>query len=278
MILVSGATGNVGGQVVRGLAAAGRPVRALTRDPARARFPDGVEVVAGDLSRPGSLGAALAGVEALFLIKSGNEAEVAAAAKRAGVRRIVLLSALAAQTRLDSAIGRDHLVAEHTVQSAGLDWTLLRPGQFASNTLRWAPQVRAGDTVRAPFGDVALPTIHPADIAAVAAAALTTTDHCGQTYGLSGPAAVTPREQLRAIGAALGRDLDFQEIPAEQARARMLEHAPPVVVDAALALIGSPTAEEVAVLPAVERVTGAPARTFAQWARDNAAAFRAAEA
>jgi uncharacterized protein YbjT (DUF2867 family) len=274
MILVSGATGNVGGELVRQLVGAGVPVRALTRDASRASFPEGVEVAEGDLSRPETLPAAFKAVDALFLIQCGTEEEVLRIAKEAGVRRVVLLSALASQTRPASAIGHDHLQAEHAVRDSGLSWTSVRPGQFASNALNWAGQIRAAGAVRAPFAQVGLPAIHPADIAAVARVALTADGHDGKVYPLTGPAVVTPPEQVRAIGDALGRELVYQEVTAEQARERMIQHSPVEIVDSALALIGSPTPEEQQVLSTVEDVTGAPARSFAQWARDNVAAFR----
>jgi uncharacterized protein YbjT (DUF2867 family) len=195
-------------------------------------------------------------------------------AGEAGVRRVVLLSALAAQTRADGAIGRGHVEAEQAVRESGLDWTVLRPGQFASNALRWAGQIREQGVVRAPFATVGLPAIDPADIAAVAKVALTEGGHGGQTYTLTGPEQVTPPNQVRAIGAALGRELAFVEITAEQAREQMSRHTPSEIVDAALALVGSPTPEELRVLPTVEEITGQPARSFEQWARENVAAFR----
>jgi uncharacterized protein YbjT (DUF2867 family) len=274
MILVSGATGNVGGELLRQLLSEGVDVRALTRNPARAALPADVEVAEGDFSVPQSLGKALSGVEALFLMMSGNEAAVAREAARAGVRRIVLLSTTAVQTRPDSLIGSVHRQAELAVEESGLEWTFLRPGQFASNTRAWSSQIAAGDVVRTPYPKVALPAIHPGDIAAVARVALTRDGHAGAAYELTGPEAVTPVEQVAAIGQAIGRELRHEEITAEQARQQMLAYMPAEIVAASLEFLGSPTESETRALPTVEKVTGEPARSFAQWARDNAHLFR----
>lgn len=274
MILVAGATGNVGGELLRRLHAQGAAVRALTRNPGRAALPAGVDVAEGDFARPESLAKAFAGVDALFLMMSGNEAAVVAEAARAGVRRIVLLSSMAAETRPDSMIGRVHLDAERAIEASDAEWTFLRPGQFASNTRAWAAQIAAGDVVRTPFAQVGLPSIHPGDIAAVAATALTEEGHAGEVYSLSGPRPVTPVEQVAAIGEAIGRRLRHEEITAERAAEEMSAFMPPEIVAATLGFLGAPTVAETQVLPTVEKVTGRPARTFAQWARDNADGFR----
>lgn len=277
MILVSGATGNVGGSLTRQLADTGHPVRGLTRDTARARLPYGVEVAEGDLTRPGSLTDALVGADALFLLSTGQgtEAGVLEAARHAGAGHVAMMSTQAAATHPGTPIGRGSLHAEEAVHASGLPWTVLRPGQFASNTLWWTGQIRDGGTVRAPFADVGLPAIHPGDIAAVARAALTGDGHKGQTYHLTGPEPVTPPEQVRAIGAAIGRDLAFEEISAEQARENMARTMPPAIVDAVLDATGRAVTEASRTpLPTVGEVTGSPARTFQEWAHDNAAAFR----
>ncbi|MFE6270217.1 SDR family oxidoreductase [Streptomyces goshikiensis] len=274
MILISGATGNVGGELLRQLHAEGEAVRALTRDPARAKLPADVEVVKGDLGAPGSLTKALAGARALFLMMSGNEAAVLAEAARAGVRRVVLLSSVAVETRPESLIGRVHRDAERAVEESGLEWTILRPGQFASNTRSWGAQLAAGDVVRTPFARVGLPAIHTGDIAAVARVALTREGHAGAVHSLTGPQAITPVEQVAAIGRVTGRALRHEEITPERAKEAMSAHMPADIVEATLEFLGSPTVAETQPLPTVETVTGKPARTFEEWARDNAEAFR----
>lgn len=274
MILVAGATGNVGGALLRQLRAEGRPVRALTRDAARAALPDDVEVAEGDFGNPESLTKAFSHVDAVFLMMSGNEAAVLAEAADAGVRHVVLLSSMAVHTRPESMVARVHQRAEDACAASGLEWTFLRPGQFASNTRAWKSQLDAGDVVRTPFADVALAAIDPGDIAAAARIALTQDGHVGAAYSLTGPQRITPVEQVAAVGAAIGRELRHEEISAEQAAEEMSAHMPAEIVAASLEFLGSPTPEETKVLPTVEAVTGRPARTFAEWAREHADLFR----
>jgi uncharacterized protein YbjT (DUF2867 family) len=193
----------------------------------------------------------------------------------AGVRRLVLLSSLGAATRSGSVSHGPLAQLEKLVQGSGLDWTVLRPGDFASNAFAWAPSVRAERTVHAPFGDVALPAVDPSDIAEVAAAALVDDGHAGRTYALTGPAAVSPRERTQALAEALGVPLTFAELTREEARAGMLAYIPEHVVDGTLAILGEPLPEEQVASPDIETVLGRPARSFADWARRNAAAFAA---
>lgn len=274
MLLVTGATGQVGRHVVQGLVTAGHEVRVLSRNPETARFPADVEVLQGDLTRPESVGPALAGVDGLYLLVAGHEPEILDEARRAGVGRVVLLSALVVETRPANAIALQHQRAENAVRDAGIPWTFLRPGQFASNTLQWAPEIRARGVVRAPFAHVALPSIHPADIAEVAVAALTGDGHTHAVYPLSGPAPITPVEQAGMIGRALGREITFVELTQEEARQRMLEFLPAVIAEAVLDTIGNAVERDARVVPTVEKVTGHQPRTFEQWVRDNIDAFR----
>jgi uncharacterized protein YbjT (DUF2867 family) len=274
MILVTGATGNVGGALAAQLAETGRPFRALTRNPSNPHVPPGLPLVQGDLFDADSLGAALDGVDSIFLVRSGNEAAVLEAAKRAGVRKVVFLSSLAAQTRPASMIGGGHLQAEHAVVAAGLPWTILRPGLLASNTRLWAGPVRESGEVRAPYADVALPAIHPGDVASVGSVVLTEEGHDGQIYHLSGPEPISAAQRAEALAEALGRPLRFTGIGHEEGRRQLLQFMPEPIADETLALTGAPLPEELPVLPTVEKLTGRPGRTFLEWARENAAAFR----
>jgi uncharacterized protein YbjT (DUF2867 family) len=276
VILVTGATGNAGGAVVRALVGAGAPVRALVRDPAGARLPDDVEAVAGDLNRPDTIAPHLDGVTATFLL-SGYDGltETLRDMRRAGVKRVVLLSSSSAPSEdLTNAVARYHVLSECAVRDSGLAWTFLQPNSFMTNTLQWAPQVRAGDVIRAPFPDVRVATIDPDDIGAVAAAALISDAHAGRAYRLSGPESLLPADRVRILGDVLERDLPFEGQSDEEARAEMSQAMPAEYVDAFFRFFAAGEIDESQVLPTVQDVTGRPPRRFEQWARAHADAFR----
>lgn len=280
MIVVTGATGNIGRPLVAELARRGHDVTAVSRAGTAPLDDPRVRGERADLADPDSLRAAVAGAEAMFLLVPGSgehldTERIIATAADAGVRRLVLLSSLGAATRSGSVSHGPLAQLEKLVQGSGLDWTVLRPGDFASNAFAWAPSVRADRTVHAPFGDVALPAVDPSDIAEVAAAALVDDGHAGRTYALTGPAAVSPRERTRALAEALGVPLTFVELTRAEARAGMLAYIPEHVVDGTLAILGEPLPEEQVPSPDVETVLGRPARSFADWARRNVAAFAA---
>ncbi|WP_282702777.1 NAD(P)H-binding protein [Streptomyces sp. CC219B] len=280
MIVVTGATGKVGQPLVRALVEAGEDVTAVSRNvPARnvpARdLPPGVRHHRADLAEPEQLKPALDGADALFLLTSGefigSGGDLGPAldtARAAGVGRVVLLSSQGVGT------GHHPPVLEDAVRASGLDWTLLRPGGFHSNTLLWADTVRTRREVVAPFGDVALPTIDPADIAAAAAATLRGSGHTGRIYDLTGPAPITPRKQTAAIQQALGEPVRFMEQSRSEARAHMLAFMPEPVVESTLDMLGTPPPALRRVSPDTELLLGRPARPFAHWALTNAAAFR----
>ncbi len=280
MIVVTGATGNVGRPLVAALAAAGEHVTAVSRGVSAASVPDGVRFRRADLTDPEGLRPALEGAEALFLQNTGasvhllSPPDILAVAKEAGVGRVVLLSSQGVATRPESeshgVLGRSF---EDAVRQSGLDWTILRPGGFASNTYAWADSVRTRRTVAAPFGDVGLPVIDPADIGEVAAACLVGR-HAGQVYELTGPVRITPRRQAEAIGAALGEPIRFVEQTPDEARAQMLRFMPAPVAETTLAILGAPTPAEQRISPDVERVLGRAPRPFASWAARHVAAFR----
>lgn len=272
MILVTGATGNVGGALARDLAARGVPVRALVRDPARP-LPNGVTAALGDLNDPASLRDALTGVEALFLMPGYDDA-IPTEAARAGVGRIVLLSGGSAVGRnTNNAVSAYMINSENAVRGSGLPWTILRPVSFMTNTYDWLPQLNEGDVVRAPFADVAIATIDPADIAAVAAEALINDGHEGQSYALTGPEALRPADRVAVLAEVLERPLTFEAEPDEEARARMLAAMPQRYVDAFFSFFVDGTLDETTVQPTVAEVTGRPPRTFRQWTEEHADDF-----
>jgi uncharacterized protein YbjT (DUF2867 family) len=259
MIVVTGATGNVGRPLVEALTAAGEEVRAVSR---RGPAP-------GDLSDAASLRPAFEGASAVFLLLPPDfRGPLEPVLAQAAGARVVLLSSQGVGT------GRHPAVFEEAVRGSGLEWTVLRPGGFASNAFQWAESVRSTRTLAAPFGDVALPVIDPADIAAVAAAALVDSSHAGRTYELTGPALVSPRDQAAAIGEALGEPVRFIGQTREEAFSAMTGFMPPEVANATLDILGSPSPAEQRVSPDVTRILGRPPRTFADWATRNAAAFK----
>ncbi|MFG2840944.1 SDR family oxidoreductase [Streptomyces zaomyceticus] len=277
MILVTGATGNIGSALLKELQARGvGPLRGLTRDAARAVLPAGVETVEGDFAEPASLKPALAGVRSLFLVsRLGPDADLFEAARQAGVEHVVLVSSITVQTHPHLGPAGENLAVEQLLKASGMAWTILRPTQFASNALMWAASIRAHETVQAPYAETALPTIHPADIAAVARVALTEPGHHGRTYALTGPEPVTARQQVEAIAAALGREVPFAEISRRRAHARMAAVFGPEAADAVLDVTGGDVNDELLMVrDSVSQVTGTPARRFRQWASENAHAFR----
>ncbi|MFB9661868.1 SDR family oxidoreductase [Glycomyces mayteni] len=268
-IVVTGATGNVGRSLVEELAAAGHRVRAVTRDPAGARFPEGVEAVAGDFADPASLERALDGATALHLMTTygpKNEtvpgsAQLASAALAAGVKRVSLLWN-----------GYRGAVEE---AFAALNAVELQPGEFMSNALTWAEEIRESGTVSEPFAHIGHAPVHEADIAAVAAVALTTDALAGQQIPLTGPGVVTVPEQVAAIAAAAGRDVAFTALNEDQGRLRMQALGyDEGAIDYVMGWRADPPGWTLRPSDTVELVTGRPARTFDDWAREHADAFR----
>lgn len=276
MILVTGATGNVGAELVRMLAGTGQRVRALTRSGEFRGLPAGAEPAAGDLNRPESLHAALTGVSGLFLLPGFTDMPgLLTAVRDAGVEHVVLLSgSSAAVGEVSNAFARYMLESEQAVAASSVPWTFLRPFEFMSNTLRWASQLRAGDVVRAAFAGAAAAVIDPYDIAAVAAVALTRPGHHGRSYSLSGPQALRPADQVAVLGAVLKRNLQFEAQPDDEARAEMLNTMAAEYVNGFFRLYEDGTLNESEVLPTVADLTGRQPRTFAQWAAAHADAFR----
>ncbi|MFC5290294.1 SDR family oxidoreductase [Actinokineospora guangxiensis] len=268
-ILVTGATGTVGRHVVAQLLGAGHHVRALSRTPAAARLPAGVEVVAGDLTDVATLDAAFAGVEAVHLITFGgdgdlaNGAEIVALAERHGIARATVLG------------GWEPTSVESALAASAIGWTQVRPGEFMGNALEWAEEIRSRRTVSM-HATFASAVVHEADIAAVAATALTHAGHEGRSYPVTGPEALTPAQRTRVLAEATGQDIEFVHLDQEQERARLRGFGyDEDYVEFGIQLATNPPEVADVVLPTVEEVTGTPARTFAQWAQEHAAQFRA---
>lgn len=266
MILVTGATGLVGRGILARLRAANVEVRALTRNLDKADLPDDVEVAIGDLAQPESLAAALSGVDRVYLFSAGRVGPgFAAAAKQAGVDRVVMVSGL----------DNDPASVEQPLTEAGLQWSHLRPTAFAANALRhWGYTIRTEGVVRAPYGDASIAPIHEADVADVAAALLLDHGPTGERHELTGPQSLTFRQQVGIIGEAIGQKISFVEETPEEFRERMTRFVPAPIVDGMLEAWASTAARPAAVTHTVERITGHPARSYAQWVSDHAADFR----
>ncbi|WP_413800881.1 NAD(P)H-binding protein [Streptomyces iranensis] len=275
MFVVTGATGNVGSHVVKHLADAGAEVLALTRDPEAARLPEGVRAARTD-ELP------LDGATALFLNPAvvwqvGSE-KILERAKASGVRRIVMLSSSSVLSDLDpqtNPIGARHRALEDEIGATGLEWTFVRPGGFAANALQWVDQIKAGDVVYGPYAGAQMALIHEADMGAVSARALLADDLVGKAPELTGPESLSFADQVRVIGEAIGRPLRYEEITHEAARERMSGgFVTPEIADSLLRVFAELVDRPQAISPEVERITGRPGRTFAQWVEDHVAAFR----
>jgi uncharacterized protein YbjT (DUF2867 family) len=273
-ILVTGPTGNVGQHVVSALVTQGRDVRAAVRNPGTASLPDRVEVVRADLSSPATLTPALHGVESVYLMWPGLPVDprvIQIIAEHA--ERVVYLSADVP----DLADGEQptifHQEIERLIRQSSLNWTFVRAIDFATNTLRWAQQIKQG-VVRLPYGQASRSLIHERDIADVVAHVLTSDRHDGAKYVITGPESIPQAELVRIIGEAIGRDVRWQELPLDQARKELTAAwGDAAFVDARLrawaALVDSPER----VTDTVERLLGRPAMSFRAWAQEHAEAF-----
>lgn len=283
MILVTGATGTIGADVVKGLAAKGSKTRALvrSRDKAKAFAGRNVEVAVGDLDDPSSLDGAFAGVAKLFLLSPGDPRQVALqrnaiqAAKKAGVGHVVKLSALGAAPDAKIALGRWHAETEAEIRASGLPFTFLQPHSFMQNTLAFAATTKAENAFYAPMKNGAISMIDTRDIADAAVAALTSAGHEGKTYVLTGPEAVSYHDVAAKLSAATGRTIRYVDVPPEAAKQGMLGAGlPEWLANDLVSLYAVFAAGHAAsVSPAVRELTGAPGRTYEGFARDFAAAF-----
>jgi uncharacterized protein YbjT (DUF2867 family) len=276
--VVLGARGNVGRHVAAGLQAAGQQVRVTSRNPATAGFSSRMQVAAADLEEAGTLPAALAGAESVFLYaRPAGVGGFVEAARAAGVRHVVLLSsaAVVGADAEHNPIARQHRAVELVIEQSGIDWTFIRPGMFAANTRWWwARSIRSANTVSLPYPDAQTAPVHEKDMAALAVTTLTEPGHGHQAYAIYGPESLTLRRQVGQISDAIGREIRLEVTPRGQAQAELSMTMPPVAAEAVLRAWEAGNGASARTSFIVEKITGRPAHTFAQWAADHAGDFR----
>jgi uncharacterized protein YbjT (DUF2867 family) len=276
-VLVAGATGNVGREVTRAVLAAGHPVRALARNVTADAIPAGAQAVPADLNDRPSVIALWRGVEAVFLAAGYPDTPgLLADMRAAGVQRVVLLSTGAVVGGdLDNAVTRFNVVSEAAVRDSGLEWTVLRASGFASNALRWLPELAVGDVVHEPFADVPVAVVDPADIGAVAALALIDHGHHERSYRITGPEPSLAADRLAVLGNLLDRNLQLVAQPDEQARRDMHDNGlPSWLIDAFFRFFRAGEYDDSTVDPTAPTLLGRPLRTFSDWAHTHLNAFR----
>ncbi|MCP3802013.1 NAD(P)H-binding protein [Allokutzneria sp. A3M-2-11 16] len=271
-LLVAGATGSVGRQVVEQLVRAGAQVRALSRRPETAGLPAEVEVVAGDVEKPETLESAFDGVDRAYLLPYGETRRVVALAKEAGVQRIVMVTSVSAEYETE-AENEYYRVAERAVEESGVEWTHVRPGMFMGNLLDWAGSIRATAAVREPYAAARQAPVDEVDIAAVAVTALLADGHHGKIYTLSGPESLTKVEQVAIISKAVGRVIQFEEVTPEQWRNEAGDDLE-FLADWLLEVWAMAVEQPEPVRPTVQDILGRRARTLAEWAEVNKEHFR----
>jgi (4-alkanoyl-5-oxo-2,5-dihydrofuran-3-yl)methyl phosphate reductase len=273
MILITGATGHVGSELIAALlpTEAGH-IRVLTRNP-DAVFPDGTQKVVADLG-DGDLALALDGVRAVFLLTDGlhiaaHDDRVVSAALRAGVERIVKLSVLSVGHDATDPITALHRAGEQAIRDSGIGWTFLRPTAFMSNALNWAGMITADQVVHAPFADGRAAVVDPADIAAVAAVCLSDDGHNHRVYELTGPEPLSPPDQVAILSQVLGRDLRYAEADPAGTLAQWVSYGMPEELAHAVIEQFRSTLEPFNSDPTgdITAVTSRPARSFIDWAQ-----------
>lgn len=284
MILVIGGTGTIGSEVARQLAAAGQPFRMLARDTKKAAgvAGDGVEIVQGDIEKPETLGAAMRGVERMFLVTPLHlnqiqmKANAIKAAAAAGVKHVVMSTGVGASLESPVKLGRWHGESEKALKDSGMGWTFLQPTFFMQNFLMSAASIKGQGAFYLPLGDAKVAHVDARDIAAVGVAALTQPGHEGKAYPLTGPQALSCDEIGEIFSEVTGKKISYVGVSLEDAKAAMTAAGMPAELADALNELYAlgPAGHLAGILDTVKSVTGAPARSFRQFAGDYAAAFK----
>ncbi|MCL1474477.1 SDR family oxidoreductase [Argonema antarcticum] len=281
-ILVTGATGNVGGQVVKQLAAAGANVRAAVRSTSRAEGLTGVELVEFDFNKPETVQAAFEGADKVFLATPlvPNMVEIEATsvevAKKAGVKHIVKLSVMGADSQPEMILAQMHREGEKKIEDSGISYTFFRPNSFHQNYITYTGNtIKSQNAFYLPLGDEKISFVDTRDIGAVAVAVLTQSGHEGKTYEITGSEALSNAQLAEILSNVLGRQINYVDIPEDSARNAMIEIGmPELQIDMVLGLYAAQKAGAYSsVSPVVEQITGKKPITFEQFVRDYAQVF-----
>ncbi|MER6449484.1 hypothetical protein DEJ51_17565 [Streptomyces venezuelae] len=275
-ILITGARGRVGRAVVDRLHSAGLAVRAASARPAEATVPAGVETAGLALDRPETFAAALRGVRQVFLYPQPDGIhDLVKAAEDSGVEHVVLLSSssVLAPDAENDPLASHSLQVERALAGSALTCTFLRPDAFASNSLGWAWPIGRSMPVQLAHPDAQIAPIHPADIADIAALALTGDSLTGRSLTLTGPESLSFREQLAVLGQTLGREIPVEHVTRAEAEEQMGRHMPAPMVSSLLDLWEAAEHGPAAIGETTGTLLGVSARTYRQWAEENADAF-----
>jgi len=284
-ILVMGATGNVGSQVVKQLADAGANVRAAVRSPRKAESlkSEKVSLTEFDTDKPETVEAAFQGVDKVFLLTPlvPNMVELSAnlveAAKKAGVKHIIKSSGMGAEVEPGITLTRWHREAEKAIEASGIAFTFVRPNGFMQNYANFnGATIKTQNAFYLPVGDGKVSYIDTRDIAAVAVAALTQDGHEGKAYEVTGLEAISNQEIAEIISQVVGRKINYVDVPEDAARSEMKQSGmPDVLIDMTMELYELYKAGYASeVTPTVEQVTAKKPISFAQFANDYAEAFK----
>ena len=281
MILVTGATGNIGSQLVKLLVAKGVPVRVISRDEKKVSHLDpSVQRVIGDRQDPSVVRKAAQGADKVLMLailfEKNHEADrlLIEESKQAGTGQIVMISSGTVRME-NNVIGRLHREKEELIEQSGISWTFLRPGGFMSNSLQWADTIKSQSKVFNPMGEGKTAPISPYDIAGVAAVALTCPEHEGQAYDLTGAELLSTPEQVAILSKVIGKPIDCVDIPVEVAADRAIASGLPEALVKSLAELWVQVRKEAGGFQTneVELLTGCPAQTFETWAHEHRSAF-----
>jgi uncharacterized protein YbjT (DUF2867 family) len=273
MILITGATGNVGRELVKQLSDKGESLRVVTRDAGKVAHLDArIERVIGDMSDEATADCAVAGVDSIFMFPLITDEDhqsnnvLLERGKKAGVKHVVMLSSMGAKES-KSKIGELHREKELLVEGSGIPWTFVRPGAFMSNSLQWQPTIKAQGKVFNPIGDGKVAPISPTDIAAAAAVALTSAGHEGKIYMLTGPELLTAHEQVEILSHALGKTIECIDVPVSAAAERMTQSGAPRFLVDGLSVMWEGIKQGHAAVQTedLERLTGNKGQNFKLW-------------